>query len=133
MSEQSSHDSLPTPPAPVDWRALRASAEYQDLRRSQRRFLIPASVIYLAVYFGFLLLSLSAPSLFRQQLHGGLNVGFVLMSAMFVLVWLGVLVHNRIARRSWDPRIERVRARAGQPREGDGPGAPAAATRQVSP
>jgi len=114
MSEQLKHNSSGDGFDPVDWSALQKSNEYQELRAAQRRFLIPASVVYLGVYFGFLLLTLGAPTLFGWSLHGGLNIGFVVMSTMFVLVWLGVLLHNRIARRYWDPRIERVRARAEQ-------------------
>lgn len=94
------------------WSTVQESPEYQELRTTQRRFVIPAAIVYLAVYFGFLLLTLTAPTLFQQRLHGGLNIGFVLMTAMFVLVWVAVLVHNRVARRHWDPRNERVRAQA---------------------
>jgi hypothetical protein len=48
-------------------------------------------------------------------LYGGLNIGFVLLTAMFVLVWIAVLVHNSIARRYWDPRIAQVRAQVQPP------------------
>jgi len=112
MSERLNHTSSAGEPDSVDWPAVEKSTEYQELRAAQRRFLIPASVVYLAVYFGFLLLTLGLPALFSQSLHGGLNLGFALMSSMFVLVWLGVLLHNRIAHRYWDPRIARVHARA---------------------
>lgn len=94
------------------WSAVQESPEYRELRATQRRFIIPAAIVYLAVYFGFLLLTLSAPTLFQQSLHGGLNIGFVLMTVVFVLVWVAVLVHNSVARRKWDPRNERVRAQA---------------------
>jgi uncharacterized membrane protein (DUF485 family) len=107
-----SHDSASSQPEPVDWAAVRGSAEYENLRTARRRFLIPASAIYLIVYFGFLVLALNAPALFGRSLHAGLNVGFLAMTVMFVLVWLGVLLHNSIARRRWDPRIDRVRASA---------------------
>ena len=109
MSEPVIHDS-----EPVDWAELQQSAEYEKLRAAQRRFLIPASIGYLVVYFGFLVLVLNVPSLFSQPLHGGLNLGFVVMTAMFVLVWLGVLVHNAVARRRWDPLVERLRQRAAE-------------------
>jgi uncharacterized membrane protein (DUF485 family) len=115
MSEQRRSDPLDNPSDDTDvWSAVQENPEYRELRAAQRRFLIPASVAYLVIYFGFLLLTLSAPTLFQQSLHGGLNVGFVLMTAMFVLVWVAVLVHNSVARRYWDPRNERVRAQAGR-------------------
>jgi uncharacterized membrane protein (DUF485 family) len=110
MSEPVSHEDVSGQPDSVDWAAVRDSAEYQRLRAAQRRFLIPTSVIYLVVYFGFLVVALNAPALFGHALHGGLNVGFVVMTALFVLVWLGVLLHNAVARRRWDPRIARLRA-----------------------
>lgn len=111
MSERRCSDA-PLDDNPDVWSEVQRSAGYRELRAARRRFLIPASVVYLAVYFGFLVLTLDAPSLFQRQLHGGLNIGFVLLTAMFVLVWVGVLVHNSIARRHWDPRIARVRAQA---------------------
>jgi uncharacterized membrane protein (DUF485 family) len=114
MSEQRCSDA-PLDDNPDVWSAVQHSAEYRELRAAQRRFLVPASVVYLAVYFGFLVLALGVPSLFQHRVHGGLNIGFVVLTAMFVLVWVGVLVHNSIARRHWDPRIARVRAQV-QPR-----------------
>lgn len=95
-------------PDAVNWSELERNPEYQELRRTQRRFLIPTSIVYLVVYFGFLIVTLSAPTLFRRTLHAGLNIGFLLMTAMFVLVWVAVLVHNSVARRRWDPRIARL-------------------------
>lgn len=112
MSEPVSHDSASSQPDSVDWPAVRNSAEYDELRTAQRRFLIPASAVYLIVYFGFLVLALNVPTLFGHRVHLGLNVGFLVMSAMFVLVWLGVLLHNAIARRRWDPLIAELRAGA---------------------
>lgn len=126
MSEQRCSDA-PQDDNPDVWSAVEHSAEYRELRTSQRRFLVPASVVYLVVYFGFLVLALGAPSLFQQPLHGGLNIGFVLLTGMFVLVWVAVLVHNSIARRYWDPRIAKVRAQA-QP-----PSTHAASDRPVKP
>ena len=111
MSEQRSSDAPPDDNPDV-WSAVERSAEYRELRATQRRFLVPASVVYLVVYFGFLVLALDAPSLFQRPLSGGLNIGFVLLTAMFVLVWVAVLAHNSIARRYWDPRIAKVRAQA---------------------
>ncbi|MBO0875090.1 MAG: DUF485 domain-containing protein [Pseudonocardia sp.] len=126
MSEQRSSDAPPDDNPDV-WSTVQHSAEYRELRATQRRFLVPASVVYLVVYFGFLVLALGAPSLFQQPLYGGLNIGFVMLTAMFVLVWIAVLVHNSIARRSWDPRIARVRAQV-QP-----PGTHAGSDRPVKP
>jgi uncharacterized membrane protein (DUF485 family) len=114
MSEQRCSDA-PLDDSPDVWFVVQDSAEYRKLCAAQRRFLVPASVVYLAVYFGFLVLALGAPSLFQQPLYGGLNIGFVLLTAMFVLVWIAVLVHNSIARRYWDPRIAQVRAQVQPP------------------
>lgn len=102
------------------WSAVQESPEYQELRATQRRFVIPASIVYIVIYFGFLIVTLNAPALFQTRLYGGLNIGFVLMTALFVLAWVAVLIHNSVARRKWDPRIERVRAQA-EARDSDRP------------
>jgi uncharacterized membrane protein (DUF485 family) len=75
----------------------------------QRRFLAPATVAYLAGYFGFLMLAAAGPGFFGDRVHGGLNGGLLLMFATYILVWLLVIVYIRIAGRRFDPQAAKVR------------------------
>jgi uncharacterized membrane protein (DUF485 family) len=94
-----------------DWQEIERFPEYGELRRMQRHFLIPASVIYLAGYFGFLIVAGSAASLLRGRVHGGLTVGFLLMACVFLLVWVTVGVYVRVANHRWEAQISRVSSR----------------------
>jgi uncharacterized membrane protein (DUF485 family) len=112
MSAKGDHLSVPAQPpdGSVDWQGIEQSPEYGELKGMQRRFLAPATVVYLAGYFGFLVLAASRPGFFGTRLHGGLNTGLLLMVAAYVLVWLLIVVYIRAANRRFDPQAANVRA-----------------------
>jgi uncharacterized membrane protein (DUF485 family) len=112
----------PDPTPSPDWHRIEQAPEYRELRGRQRRFLIPATVAYLAGYFGFLILAAAGPGFFGDRVHGGLNGGLLIMVAAYLLVWLLVLAYIRTADRRFDPLAAKVRALADEPRA-DEPGA----------
>jgi uncharacterized membrane protein (DUF485 family) len=92
----------------IDWDAIRDLPGYRELTRARRRVVLPAAVVYLAGYFGFLLLAGLAPGALGHGVHGGLTVGFVLMAAVFVLVWLVALVYVKVSNGRLDRRADDV-------------------------
>ena len=50
----------PTDPR-VDWQAVAQSPEFQELVAARRRFVLPATIFFLAWYIGFILLAGYAP------------------------------------------------------------------------
>jgi len=99
----------------VDWDAIERSPEYRELEATKRRFILPATAGYLAAYFGFLVLAGQAPDFMGRRLAGGITVGFVLMGALFVVVWALVFAYRRVAGRDWDVQAARVIEHAGPP------------------
>jgi uncharacterized membrane protein (DUF485 family) len=96
----------------TDWDEIRGLPEYHALTRARRRLVGPAAVVYLAGYFGFLLAAGLAPGALGHGVHGGLTVGFILMAAVFVLVWLVALVYVTVSNRRLDRQADEVSARA---------------------
>ncbi len=92
----------------TDWDAIRDLPGYRELTRARRRVVVPAAVIYLAGYFGFLLLAGLAPGVLGHGVHGGLTVGFILMAAVFVLVWVVALVYVKVSNGPLDRRADEV-------------------------
>ena len=50
------------PPA-IDWAAAAQTPEFKELVRRRRRFVVPATIFFLAWYFGFIVLAGYAPGL----------------------------------------------------------------------
>nr|WP_280716219.1 DUF485 domain-containing protein [Kitasatospora sp. MAP5-34] len=85
----------PEPPV-VDaaevYRAVQASEAFQDIRRSYRGFVFPATGVFLGWYLLYLGAQAAAPELMRRQIAGPLNVawlgGLLQFASTFVLTWL---------------------------------------------
>ncbi len=90
------------------WTAVQRLPGYRALIRTRRRLVVPLAVIYLAGYFGFLILAGTAPAALGHSAHDGLTVGFVLMGGVFVLVWLVALVYVRVSNGRLDRQADEV-------------------------
>jgi uncharacterized membrane protein (DUF485 family) len=101
----------------TDWAAIAGLPEYRALTRARRRLVVPAAIVYLAGYFGFLVLAGTAPAALGHSVHDGLTVGFVLMGGVFVLVWVVAFIYVRVSNGRLDARADQVteeaRARLG--------------------
>jgi uncharacterized membrane protein (DUF485 family) len=105
-----SHDSHPN----VDWSRIERSPEFKELEARKRRFVLPATVFFLAWYFGFIALAGYAPDFMGESLIGGLTVGYALALSQFVMTWVLAGLYLRKADREFDPLAERARAQADQ-------------------
>jgi uncharacterized membrane protein (DUF485 family) len=103
----------------IDWVAAERSPEFQELVRNRRAFVIPATVFFLAWYFGFIILAGYAPDFMgREFLTDGLTVGYALALSQFVMTWVLGWLYVRRATRVFDPlaaRAAEVALRAGRP------------------
>ena len=99
----------------IDWAAVEQSPEFQELVRKKRSFVVPATVFFLAWYFGFIILAGYAPDFMgRESLTDGLTVGYVLALSQFVMTWGLGAWYLRKADREFDPLAERAAAVARQ-------------------
>lgn len=123
-----------TEPA-VDWKAVEQSPEFVELIAARRRFVLPATIFFLAWYIGFVLLAGYAPGFMAGSVYEGLTVGYCLALTQFVMVFVLGYAYLRRADRVFDPLAAKVveqalgaaapRGGENQPGNGAGP-APAA-------
>ncbi len=98
----------------VDWEAIERSPEFQELVGRRRRFVVPATIFFLAWYLGFILLAGYAEDFMGESVYQGLTVGYVLALTQFLMVGVLGLMYLRRAERVYDPLSEEVARSAGQ-------------------
>jgi uncharacterized membrane protein (DUF485 family) len=96
----------------IDWEAAEHSPEYRELVQRRRRFVVPATVGFLAWFFGFIVLAGYAPDVMGESVYQGLTVGYVLALTQFVMVWGLGWLYLRHADRVLDPLRDAAAARA---------------------
>jgi uncharacterized membrane protein (DUF485 family) len=99
---------MATPEPTVDWEAVERSPEFRELIAARRRFVLPATIFFLAWYIGFILLAGYAPDFMARSVYEGLTVGYCLALTQFVMVFALGLMYLRRAERVYDPLAERV-------------------------
>jgi uncharacterized membrane protein (DUF485 family) len=107
----------------TDWQAIERSPEFRELIRRKKAFVVPATIFFMAWYFGFIALVGYAPDFMgREFITDGLTVGYVLALSQFLMTWVLGWMYFRRAGRVFDPLAERVRqasaATAGVPTGG---------------
>jgi uncharacterized membrane protein (DUF485 family) len=93
----------------IDWVAAERSPEFRELITKKRAFVVPATIFFLAWYFGFILLAGYAPDFMGEEfLTDGLTVGYVLALTQFIMTWGLGWLYLRKADRVFDPLAERA-------------------------
>jgi uncharacterized membrane protein (DUF485 family) len=98
-----------------DWEAIEHSAEFQELVRKRRSFVLPATLFFLAYYMGFILLTGYAEDFMASSVYEGLTVGYCLALTQFVMVFVLGIMYLRKSDRDYDPLARRVVEIAEQP------------------
>jgi uncharacterized membrane protein (DUF485 family) len=97
----------------IDWEAAERSPEFQELVRKRRSFVVPATVFYLAWFFGFIVLAGYAEDFMgREFIADGMTVGYALALSQFIMVWGLCWLYLRQAGRIFDPLAKRAAERA---------------------
>jgi uncharacterized membrane protein (DUF485 family) len=98
----------------LDWEQVERLPEFRDLVARRRRFVAPATVFFLAWYFGFIVLAGYAPGFMGESVYEGLTLGYVLALTQFAMVAGLGLAYLRYSSRELDPLRERVVLRAAE-------------------
>ena len=85
--------------------------EFQDLRRTLRRFIFPATAAFLGWYLLYVLMSGYARGFMGQQLLGNINVAYVFGLLQFVSTFLIAYLYAKWAEKNFDPVADRIRHR----------------------
>src|SRR5215203_2987399 len=93
-------------PVQHDWEAIERSPEFRELVSRRRRFVVPATIFFLAWYLGFILLAGYAPDFMGESIYEGFTVGYALALTQFVMVWVLAAWYLRKADKEFDPLEE---------------------------
>ena len=94
----------------TDWQAVERSPEFRDLVRRKKAFVVPATIFFLAWYFGFIILAGYAPDFMgREFITDGMTVGYALALTQFVMTWVLGWMYLRRADKVFDPLAARAR------------------------
>jgi uncharacterized membrane protein (DUF485 family) len=96
------------PGGDIDWQAIEASPEFQELVRERRSFVLPATIFFLAWYMGFILLTAYAESFMSERVYEGLTVGYCLALTQFLMVLVLGVLYLRRAETVFDPLAEKA-------------------------
>jgi uncharacterized membrane protein (DUF485 family) len=87
----------------IDWEGIEASPEFQELVRTRRSFVLPATIFFLAWYMAFVVLAAYAEDFMSERVYQGLTVGYCLALTQFVMVLVLGIMYLRRADRVYDP------------------------------
>jgi uncharacterized membrane protein (DUF485 family) len=93
---------------PADWERIERSAEFRKLVAQRRRFVLPATVFFLAWYLGFVLLCGYAEGFMGEYIVDGFTVGYALALTQFLMVAVLGIAYLRYSERVLDPLRERI-------------------------
>lgn len=68
--------------------ALASSAKFKALLRAKKRFIVPATLFFLAYYFALPLLTGYAPELMSRKVFGSLSLAYVFALSQFPMAWI---------------------------------------------
>ena len=89
--------------ADVDWKAIEESPEFREMIKRKKAFVIPATIFFLAWYFGFIILAGYAEDFMGESIYEGFTVGYLLALTQFIMVWTLGGLYLRKADRDFDP------------------------------
>lgn len=87
-----------------------AGPDFQNLRRTFRRFAFPMTALFLAWYLLYVFVSAWGREFMGTKLLGNINVGYVFGLLQFVSTFVIAWVYWRHANKNLDPVAGRIRA-----------------------
>jgi uncharacterized membrane protein (DUF485 family) len=91
-----------------DWQAIEASPEFQELVKARRSFLVPATIVFLVVSLGYLLLAAFVHGFMGKQVFGGIPVAFLAALSQVFLTWAITWAYMRKADSTFEPLEQRA-------------------------
>jgi uncharacterized membrane protein (DUF485 family) len=108
----------PTTDDVAQWEGLERTDEFKQLVSARMRFVLPATVFFLAYYFLLPLANGLAPGFMRTNVIGNINIAYLFALSQFVMAWVLAYFYIRQANRVFDPLAEKVRQRAARGKGG---------------
>src|SRR5215813_6686168 len=83
--------------ASIDWQKIASSSDFRELIREKRNFILPATIFFLAYYFGFLVFVGYFPTIAETNVIGNINIAYLSAISEFVMAWVLVYLYVRRA------------------------------------
>jgi uncharacterized membrane protein (DUF485 family) len=93
---------------PRRWEALAAEPGFRALVRSRRRFVIPATIFFVAYYLALPISVGFAPQAMSRPVLGPLTLAYCFALSQFAVAWILLALYLRAAR-SFDLAAARIR------------------------
>lgn len=93
----------------VDYHAVQKSPEFQELRRTHRRFVFPVLAACLVWYFAYVLLASYAHDFMSTRVFGSINIAMLLGLAQVVTTFAVTMWYVHYANKHFDPQAEQLR------------------------
>lgn len=87
------------PERPSDWDIVAANSEFKDLMAAKARFVILATLFFVAYYFALPILVGYAPELMATPVWGPVNIAYLFALSQFFVAWLIAFLYVRAANR----------------------------------
>jgi uncharacterized membrane protein (DUF485 family) len=95
------------------WEGLEETREFRELMAARLRFVLPATIFFLAYYFALPILNGVAPDLMRTRVIGSVNIAYLFALSEFFMAWILAWLYIRRANTVFDRLAEAVRRRGG--------------------
>ncbi|MDB4951887.1 MAG: hypothetical protein JWM27_4536 [Gemmatimonadetes bacterium] len=104
----------PPPPVPAaaagpepDWAAVSADPDFRALVAARRRFIVPATVFFIAYYFALPVLVGYFPGMMDRHVLGDVNLAYLFALSQFFMAWILMAMYVRRAR-TFDAMAARI-------------------------
>lgn len=94
-NEPTPRDASPT----SDWDVVAANTEFQQLLAAKARFIVPATVFFVAYYFALPVLVGYAPDFMATPVFGPVNIAYLFALSQFFVAWFIAWLYVRAANR----------------------------------
>ena len=101
-----------------DWPTIERSNEFQELVHERRRFLVPATIVFLVGAIGYLLLAAFDHGLMGKQVLGGIPFAWLAALTQVLLTWVLTWAYLRKADSTFEPLERRAAEAAARAIEG---------------
>ncbi|GAA1664243.1 hypothetical protein GCM10010977_03290 [Citricoccus zhacaiensis] len=93
----------------VDFRAVQATPQFQELRKTHRSFVFPWTVVFIVWYFLYVILAAYAPEFMSIKVLGNINLGLVIGLLQFVSTFVITGLYVAFSNKKLDPRSTAIR------------------------
>ena len=82
---------------PVEWRRITETAEFKNMLKAKRRFILPATLFFIVYYFALPVLVGYAPALMSTKVLGVVNIAYLFALSQFFMAWIIAALYLRAA------------------------------------